>query len=113
MSRDDLRAAVALQWATRFHETYERLAPSFGYETRPDTKAFDPDTPNGRLMIAVCGEVVTAALTAARPVIERQTERKVVDAMRGVACDRVIDAFLRGWSDRLDREAAAIRGEPT
>lgn len=43
--------------AAKFHETYERLAPSFGYETRPDTKAFDPSTPNGKLMTAVCAEV--------------------------------------------------------
>jgi len=49
--------------ALRFHETYERLAPSFGYETRPDTKAFDPDSPNGRLMIAVCSEL-SAALSS-------------------------------------------------
>lgn len=40
--------------ARRFHETYERLAPSFGYETRKETRKFDPTTPNGRLMIAVC-----------------------------------------------------------
>lgn len=40
--------------ATRFHETYERLAPSFGYETRADTKTFDPESKNGRLMVAVC-----------------------------------------------------------
>lgn len=46
--------------ALRFHETYERLAPQFGYETRPDTKAFDPTTPNGRLMIAVCGEIAAS-----------------------------------------------------
>jgi hypothetical protein len=39
--------------ARRFHETYERLASSFGYETRIGTRSFDPDTPNGRLMIAV------------------------------------------------------------
>jgi hypothetical protein len=50
----------ALRLATRFHETYERLAPSFGYETREDTKAFDPKTPNGRLMIAVCAELAAA-----------------------------------------------------
>lgn len=48
--------AVAL--AKLFHEAYERLAPLFGYETRPDTKAFDPSTPNGKLMIAVCGELL-------------------------------------------------------
>src|SRR6185369_1322257 len=44
--------------AILFHETYERLAPSFGYETRPDTKAFDPESPNGKLMIAVCEEIL-------------------------------------------------------
>lgn len=43
--------------ARRFHEAYERLAPSFGYETRTETREFDPTTPNGRLMIAVCAEV--------------------------------------------------------
>lgn len=39
-----------------FHDTYERIAPSFGYETRQETRAFDPATPNGRLMVAVCEE---------------------------------------------------------
>lgn len=43
--------------ARRFHETYERLAPEYGYETREDTKAFDPESPNGKLMIAVCKEI--------------------------------------------------------
>lgn len=47
--------------ARRFHEAYERLAPSFGYETRTETRAFDPTTPNGRLMIAVCEELGTIA----------------------------------------------------
>lgn len=46
-----------LEIAKRFHETYERLAPSFGYETRKDTKAFDPESANGKLMAAVCQEV--------------------------------------------------------
>lgn len=43
--------------ARLFHETYERLAPSFGYETRTETRQFDPTTPNGSLMIAVCAEL--------------------------------------------------------
>lgn len=46
------------QLAIFFHETYERLAPSYGYETRKDTRAFDSESANGRLMIAVCGEVL-------------------------------------------------------
>ncbi len=44
--------------AILFHTTYERLAPSFGYETRLDTKSFDTNTPNGMLMIAVCKEII-------------------------------------------------------
>lgn len=47
-----------LMLALRFHETYERLAPSFGYETRTETRCFDDTTPNGRLMVAVCGELL-------------------------------------------------------
>ena len=43
--------------ARQFHLCYERLAPDYGYETREDTKEFDPDTPNGQLMIAVCAVV--------------------------------------------------------
>ena len=44
--------------ARLFHETYERLAPDYGYETKEETKEFNPNSPNGRLMIAVCGKVV-------------------------------------------------------
>ncbi len=44
--------------ARKFHNEYERLAPSFGYETRDDTKQFDPESPNGQLMIAVCEEIL-------------------------------------------------------
>jgi len=44
--------------AKLFHETYERLAPQYGYETRADTKEFDKDSPNGKLMIAVIAELI-------------------------------------------------------
>lgn len=43
-----------------FHDTYERLAPMYGYETQASTKIFDPNSPNGKLMIAVCAELITA-----------------------------------------------------
>lgn len=49
--------------ARMFHDTYERLAPSFGYETRKETREFSPDTPNGKLMVAVCEEVLQDMLT--------------------------------------------------
>ncbi|MCK4820433.1 Lar family restriction alleviation protein [bacterium] len=45
--------------AALFHNTYEELAPSFGYETRADTKELDFDSPNGKLMLAVCERITT------------------------------------------------------
>lgn len=44
--------------AVQFHEIYETLAPEFGYETRENTREFDPDSNNGRLMIAVCEKIL-------------------------------------------------------
>jgi len=45
--------------AKLFHETYERLAPTFGYETRKDSAVPWADVPemNKRLMIAVADHV--------------------------------------------------------
>ena len=45
------------EMAIFFHEKYEELAPSFGYTTRDDTRNFDKDSKNGKLMIEVCKEV--------------------------------------------------------
>lgn len=55
----------ALALAIKFHETYERLAPAFGYETRSDTKVFDPESKNGRLMVAVCAAIASSKGSAA------------------------------------------------
>jgi hypothetical protein len=77
----------ALTMAACFHETYERLAPWFGYETRPETREFDPDSVNGRLMIAVCEEIRTtferdnhaatilADLSYDATIVEREADR--------------------------------------
>ena len=43
-----------LELAELFHNTYEKLAPAFSYNTRKDTKVFDKESANGKLMIAVC-----------------------------------------------------------
>jgi hypothetical protein len=62
---DETSDALAL--AIRFHEAYERLAHSFGYETRPDTRAFDPTSKNGKLMVAVCAEIAAPVQTSKHP----------------------------------------------
>lgn len=52
----DMREAERL--AREFHKIYEELAPSYGYETKVDTRNFDPSTPNGRLMISTCQKLI-------------------------------------------------------
>jgi hypothetical protein len=48
--------------AQLFHETYERLAPDYGYRTREATAKPWADVPlnNKNLMIAVCKEILNA-----------------------------------------------------
>ena len=72
-------AAAALALATRFHETYERLAPLFGYETRQETRTFDASTPNGKLMVAVCASLMEDA--AVRPASVRTDDPPMVQRL--------------------------------
>lgn len=66
--------------ARQFHDAYEELAPSFGYETRPETRTFDPESPNGRLMTAVVERVL------GKPVAknEETTESKEFDVLKNL-----------------------------
>jgi hypothetical protein len=43
--------------ARRMHLAYEHFASDFGYETRADTKVWNPDSANGQLMTAVIRNV--------------------------------------------------------
>jgi hypothetical protein len=54
----------AEQLAQAFHETYERLAPAFGYETRKESAVPWADVPeqNKRLMVAVADCILTEFL---------------------------------------------------
>jgi hypothetical protein len=66
--------------ARAFHETYERLAPKFGYRTRePSAKPWVevPET-NRNLMIAVCSVI--------RPEIEREAKVEAVAEAKRDAC---------------------------
>ena len=50
----------AEELACKFHQTYERLAPDFGYETREASAKPWNDVPenNRKLMTAVCAELL-------------------------------------------------------
>jgi len=56
----------AYKWTREFHYLYEETAPMFGYETRKETKEFDPTSPNGRLMAYVCFNIIQQALAEER-----------------------------------------------
>ena len=60
--------------AKLFHDTYERLAPEFGYATREDTKVFDQNSANGKLMVAVC-EVILQSLSPKKGKEEKEEVR--------------------------------------
>lgn len=58
MKKDSHTEREAEEFARKFHDRYEDLAPYFGYETREDTREFDPNSPNGKLMISVCSDML-------------------------------------------------------
>jgi len=48
----------ALELAILFHVIYERKSAEFNYVTRTETRIFDPESKNGKLMIATCEEIL-------------------------------------------------------
>lgn len=62
------RDREAARLAQAFHEAYERLAPSFGYETRKASARpwVEVPEPNRKLMEAVCAEVMVPLLASER-----------------------------------------------
>lgn len=81
--------------AREFHDAYERLAPTFGYETREASRVAWARVPkdNRRLMIAVVDELVRREVIHHGPLTRQQVsvlgeptelERRLRDAAREV-----------------------------
>lgn len=66
------RDAAVVEAAKLFHDTYERLAPAFGYKTRRETRVWNPYSKNASLMIAVMGSVLPKLAT----LIARETQEQ-------------------------------------
>lgn len=56
--KEETQNQIFVNLARKFHRYYEELAPRYGYETRNDTKDFDPQSKNGKLMVAVCERIL-------------------------------------------------------
>jgi len=90
--------------ARRFNDLYESLAPTFGYETRADTKQFDPEIPNGKLMIAVCNGLLgqlldeNAALKKEAVIAEKYGLSQAAEICRDAAWVHAINGYDRGYN---------------
>lgn len=95
--RPDTPTTEAL--AQAFHEAYERLAPSFGYETRRESAVPWEQVPeqNRALMVAVVEEVFAARLTEAEA--ERDELRKLAAGYSSDADLYADELYKAGWFD--------------
>lgn len=80
---------LAARLAEAFHSAYERLAPSFGYETREDTKTFSPDSQNGKLMIATCTDILSSNQLITTAEADARVEAAVLAEKE--ACAEILD----------------------
>src|SRR5262245_15794207 len=83
------------QLARLFHETYERLAPAFGYETRKASSVpwKEVPEPNRSLMVAVAAEVLKAL---------QQSEAALLEELR-LREETQIPMIPRGAKAKMDR----------
>jgi hypothetical protein len=90
------------QTARQFHELYEKYAPEFCYETRPDTKELDFESPNGKLMLKVC------KLITLNSEIEK-LEARIEDLIWSLGCDPTYPNPIQEKIEALERQLAELK----
>ena len=65
-----------LEITKKFHDTYEKLASEYAYKTREDTKVFDINSNNGKLMYATVNEIVSPILK------ENKKQKEVINKLK-------------------------------
>jgi len=65
MSEEEIKKLVL-----EFHNTYEKLSTEYNYETRKDTRQFDFNSPNGKLMYSVIRKVVVPKIQQKENIIK-------------------------------------------
>ena len=104
MTHSTMTQDEAERIARLFHETYERLAPEFGYETRKASAKPWEEVPenNRKLMIAVAG-VVAQSLTAENIALKARVEEL---ALQVEVAATIFDEYAR-----LHRKKGTTEGE--
>ena len=88
----------AYRLAREFHKLYEKFAPQFGYETRKETKEFNAESPNGRLMAYVCWNFIASEKSKLEEEMVREHDDTIQRGMKlGVAQfkERVLESVSR------------------
>jgi hypothetical protein len=111
----------ALELAVLFHVIYERKSAEFDYVTRTETRIFDPESKNGKLMVATCEEILQdyvprADLETAQKQVEmysdslERTAKLLVEAQKQVeSARRAINiAIINLKSARFDGQPIVI-----
>ena len=82
-----------LEITKKFHDTYEKLSKEYNYETKKETRVFDINSSNGKLMYATVNEIIS-------PVLEENQElKKQLKEKENIACD---------WKDSCLENAGKI-----
>lgn len=63
-----------LEITKKFHDTYEKLSKDYDYETRKETRVFDINSSNGKLMYATVNEIIKPILEENTKLINQQKE---------------------------------------
>lgn len=99
--------------AQLFHEAYERLAPSFGYETRKASAVpwESVPEPNRSLMVAVAGSVLDEIAGSIPLLAELEAQRRrAADAEREMASLEVeLAAYRQALEARQRLDEAELR----
>jgi len=99
------------QLAQLFHETYERLAPEHGYETRKASAVPWADVPdnNKALMIAVAEQVGAAHEAIVRAKVAEEA-RTVIRSQAATGVPLGALASLSYFAAKLDESVGDLRG---
>ena len=83
----------------KFHDTYEKLSKDYDYETRKETRVFDINSSNGKLMYATVNEVIKPILEENTKLINQQKEfiKYMNDIIEDLETEDVDDEEMKGY----------------
>ena len=88
-----------LEITKKFHDTYEKLSKDYDYETRKETRVFDINSSNGKLMYATVNEVIKPILEENTKLINQQKEfiKYMNDIIEDLETEDVDDEEMKGY----------------